>query len=479
MQNKVSYVVIIVLAFVCLVLSLSIGRGNAVLSSAGQGQAVSNASAKPAGGWNVISLSEVKHEMFLADEYRITFKIVQKHKEKGRAFNMLKESREKVLSIFNDLGLEKSSYEHHSMSITNEVDYRKGERILLGFVASQEFEVKLPNKFRSDEVERKLATLDFVDDLKTIGVLKNADSLEVETIKRTCKQVLKQADVYARSVGTEAGMVLAVEGNSNVDVSNSYSDSVGIGASLNVAVQLKGGDESKQAFVQVSEEESKKFVADLFVISAGAVVDGDNRDDIYSQVGRVKDSIVSLAKKLGVAESEIEVHTARIGVKPKWERVKNESKKNRFRARQFVTVRFLNKQDAAAFLAEVGGADNVTVNQVHSVLKNSDSLEVVVAEIAGRKAMARAQAIAEGFDGKLGEVVFVGNNTSNDYSIVSEVAFESFARGKSVLGNKRVMSEYAFSDGLAGLLGGGDAGGMIADSVEVSSSINVIVELKR
>ena len=473
MQNKVSYVVIIVLAFVCLVLSLSIGRGDVAFSPAGQG---SNESAKTSGGWNVVSLSEQKHEMFVADEYRITFKIVQKNKEKGRAFNLLKGSREKIISLFDELGLEKTSYEHHSMSITNDVEYRNGEKILLGYVASQEFVVRLPNKSRSEEVERNLATIDFVDDLKTIGALKNADSLEVETIKRTCKQVLKQADVYARSVGVEAGKVLAVEGNSEVDEYKSFLDSVGIGANLKVAVQLKGGDESNQAYVQVSEGETKKFLADLFEISAGAVIDGDNRDEIYSRVGRVKDSIVTLAKKLGVAESEIEVHTVRIGVKPKWEKAKNESKKNRFRARQFVTVRFLNKQDAAAFLAEVGGADNVTVSRVNSVLKNRDSLEVVVAKIVGQKAMARAKAIAEGFDGRLGEVVFVGNNSSDDYSIVSEVSYESFARGKTVLGKRRSMGGFAF-DGLAGLLGGGDAEGMIADSVEISSSINVIAEL--
>ncbi len=46
-----------------------------------------------------------------------------------------------------------------------------------------------------------------------------------------------------------------------------------------------------------------------------------------------------------------------------------------------------------------------------------------------------------------------------------------------MLGNSRGVSG-AYFDGLAGLLGGGDASGMIADSVEVSSSVNVIAELK-
>jgi len=481
MQNKVSYIVIIVLTFVCLILSMKLSHeGNAAKQAepAEQAKASASESANSKDSWNVISLSTSEQEMFVADEYKITFKIVQKQKEKSRAFALLNESREKVLSMLKELNVDKSSYDLRSMRISNDIERRRdGKRVKVGYEAEQEVEIKLATKSFSDAVERKLATLDFIDDFETVGGLKNADSLEVETIKRTCKKVLKQADVYARSVGAKVGKVLAAEGNSDVNEGRSYSDSVGINAHLNVSVQLQGRDGSKQSYVQVSQEESKKFLADLFTISAGAVVDGDDREKIYGQVGRVKDSIVALARNLGVAESEIDVHTARIGIKSQWDFTNNESKKNRFRARQFVTVNFTSKQDAAAFLAEVGGAENVTVGDVRSVLKNSDSLKVLVTEIAGKKAMKRARAIAEGFGGKVGDVVYVGNNTSYDYNVVNEISYESSARGRTVLGNSRGVSG-AYFDGLAGFLGGGDASGMIADSVEVSSSVNVIAELK-
>lgn len=481
MQNKVSYIVIIVLTFVCLILSMKLSHeGNVAkqAESAEQAKASASESANSKDSWNVISLSTSEQEMFVADEYKITFKIVQKQKEKSRAFALLNESREKVLSMLKELNVDKSSYDLRSMRISNDIERRRdGKRVKVGYEAEQEVEIKLATKSFSDAVERKLATLDFIDDFETVGGLKNADSLEVETIKRTCKKVLKQADVYAKSVGAKVGKVLAAEGNSDVNEGRSYSDSVGINAHLNVSVQLQGRDGSKQSYVQVSQEESKKFLADLFTISAGAVVDGDDREKIYGQVGRVKDSIVALARNLGVAESEIDVHTARIGIKSQWDFTNNESKKNRFRARQFVTVNFTSKQDAAAFLAEVGGAENVTVGDVRSVLKNSDSLKVLVTEIAGKKAMMRARAIAEGIGGKVGDVVYVGNNTSYDYNVVNEISYESSARGRTVLGNSRGVSG-AYFDGLAGFLGGGDASGMIADSVEVSSSVNVIAELK-
>ena len=92
MQNKVSYVVIIVLAFVCLLLSMRLSHeGNAVKQAEPAEQAKSPASEpiKSNEGWNVISLSTSEQEMFVADEYKISFNIVQKHKEKSRAFSML------------------------------------------------------------------------------------------------------------------------------------------------------------------------------------------------------------------------------------------------------------------------------------------------------------------------------------------------------------------------------------------------------
>lgn len=350
--------------------------------------------------------------------------------------------------------------------------------MLIGYSASQNVEIRFLNKAKSEEVERELATLDFVDDLETIGGLRNADSLEIETIKRACKKVQKRSEVYARSVGTEAGTVLAVEGNSSVDEMNRYSDSVGISAKLNVSVQLRGSEEPKQAYVQVSQYESKKFPADLFTVSAGAVMSGEDKEKIYSQVGMIKDSIVALAKNLGVAESEINVHAAKVGLKKRWEYDEGDSKKNRFRARQFVTVSFSSKRDAAAFLVAMASAQNVTVGDVRSVLKNEDSLEVFVTNIAGKKAMARAKAIAEGLNGSIGEVVYVGDNTADDYSVVNEISYESRARGKTLLGNNRAISDIS-SDMLAGLLGGGGADGLIADSVEVSALVNVIAKFTK
>lgn len=468
MLNRVSVAIIAGLTIVCIGLLLNNSQKPVETNSPSE-------VAKPKDGWNTISLSIDEEESFTPDEFKTTFKIVQKDKDKSRVFNLLNESREKVVSLLEDLHVAKSEYDLQTMKLDKEYDYSGKTRKLVGLVASQNVEIRFSNKAKSEDVERKLAMLNFVDELETVGGLRNADSLEVETIKRACQKIRQRSDVYAQSVGAEAGMLLAVEGNSSVDEMNRFSDSVGIRANLNVAVQLRGGDDSKQAYVQVGQYESKKFPADLFTVSAGAVMSGDDKEKIYNQVGMIKDSIVVLAKNLGVAESEINVHSAKVGLKKRWEFDEGESKKNRFCARQFVTVSFSSKSAAAAFLVAVAEAPNVSVGGVHSVLKNQDSLEVLVTNIAGKKAMARAKAIAEGLDGTLGKVVYVGNNTSDDYNVVNEISYESRARGKTLLGKSRAFSN-AFADGLSGLLGGGGADGMIADSVEVDSRVNVIAE---
>ena len=76
MQNKVSYVVIIILAFVCLVLSMRIGRDGApVQSLAPAVDSAMEQADSPSGG---VSVSSEEKKNFLADEYVTTFKMVQK-----------------------------------------------------------------------------------------------------------------------------------------------------------------------------------------------------------------------------------------------------------------------------------------------------------------------------------------------------------------------------------------------------------------
>ena len=85
MQNKVSYVVIIVLAFVCLVLSLSIGRASDV-SAQTKVPSLEPAPEQEGQLLGGVTVSSEETKNFLADEYVTSFKMVLKDKNKDVAY---------------------------------------------------------------------------------------------------------------------------------------------------------------------------------------------------------------------------------------------------------------------------------------------------------------------------------------------------------------------------------------------------------
>ena len=136
MQNKVSYVVIIVLAFVCLVLSLSIGRASDVSAQTKVPslEPAPEQEGQPLGG---VTVSSEETKNFLADEYVTSFKMVLKDKNKDVAYKRLNESREKILALLQKHSVGPQGYELLSTSLEKEWNYTKGKRYFLGYTASQ------------------------------------------------------------------------------------------------------------------------------------------------------------------------------------------------------------------------------------------------------------------------------------------------------------------------------------------------------
>ena len=187
MQNKVSYVVIIVLAFVCLVLSLSIGRASDVSAQTKVSslEPAPEQEGQPLGG---VTVSSEETKNFLADEYVTSFKMVLKDKNKDVAYKRLNESREKILALLQKHSVGPQGYELLSTSLEKEWDYAKGKRFFLGYTASQMVKVISHSKQESDSLEFDLASFAFVDNVSTQSRLKNAETLEVGVIKSACKK---------------------------------------------------------------------------------------------------------------------------------------------------------------------------------------------------------------------------------------------------------------------------------------------------
>lgn len=468
MQNKVSYVVIIVLAFVCLVLSLSVGRASdaAVQPKVPSLEPGSEQDALPSGG---VTVSSEETKNFLADEYVTNFKIVLRDKNKDVAYKHLNESREKILALLRKHSVGPQEYELLSTSLDKEWDYAKGKRFFLGYAASQMVKVVLHSKQESDSLEFDLTGFAFVDNVSTQSRLKNAEALEVDVIKSACKKASRLAEENAQSVGAKVGKVISVDGSSEVETLSS-SDSVEVSASVSATLSLDGVVNSGKSYVRVSQIENKKFLADKFVVTANIMFDGADKEALFKEMGARRGDVVQMARDLGVAESEIEAQSMTLRKKQKYEFYGNESQKKAFRATQRIMVNFTSKDAAGAFLDGIVGLENVNVQNVVPVLKNEDSLRVQVVNIAGQKAMARAKAIAEGFGGSLGKVVAVSNKPEYEF-------------GKSVLGArggamysmyraKTVQADYVLSNSPP------DSKMNVADSVSVSAYLSVMAEIE-
>lgn len=469
MQNKVSYVVIIILAFVCLVLSMRIGRDGApVQSLAPAVDSAMEQADSPSGG---VSVSSEEKKNFLADEYVTTFKMVQKDKNKDVAYKRLNESREKILQLLKKHSVGSQEYELVSTTFEKEWDYEKGKRFFRGYVASQMVKVISRSKQDSDSLELDLTAYAFVDNLSTQSRLKNADSLEIAVIKSACKKASGLADVNARSVGANVGKVISVDGVSEVEKLSS-SDSVEVSASVSATLSLDGVENGGKSYVHVFQIETKKFVADKFVVTVNLTFDGADKEQLFMNVGARRGEVVQVAKDLGVAESEIEAQSMTLRKKRKYEFYDNDSPKKSFRATQMVTVNFASKDAAGAFLDGIVGLENVNVFKAEPVLKNEDSLRVQVVNIAGKKAMARAKAIAEGFGGSLGKVVSVSNKPEYEFGRIvlggraNDLTLRS-ARGKSMPAYDMMMGGSSSESKMN-----------IADSVSVSAYLSVVAEIK-
>ena len=466
MQNKVSYVVIIVLAFVCLVLSLSVGRASDVAAQpkVSSLEPVPEEGGLPSGG---VAVSSEEKKNFLADEYVTSFNIVLKDKNKDVAYKRLNESREKILALLQKYSVGPQEYELLGTSLKKDWDYADGKRYFLGYTASQNVKVILHSKQESDSLEFDLTSFAFVDDASTQSRLKNAEALEVDVIMSACKKASRLAEENAQSVGAKVGKVISVEGSSEVE-KLSTSDSVEVSASVSATLSLNGVENSGKSYVQVSQIENKKFLADKFIVTANIMFDGADKEALFKDMAARRGDVVQIAKDLGVAESEIEAQSMMLRKKQKYEFYGNESQKKAFRATQRITVNFTSKDAAGAFLDGIVGLENVNVLNAMPVLKNEDSLRVQVTNIAGKKAMARAKAIAEGFDGSLGKVVAVSNKPLDEIGMTLLGARDgAMYRGKTARAHNLLLSNSP-----------PDSKMNIADSVSVSAYLSVMAEIE-
>lgn len=456
MSNKVSALAILGLSVVCIGMLWSNLQNNTVPGV----QPLEQELGENVGG---ISIEADAFQRAFADQYIVHFEISQRSKTRNQAYKLLEEHRGKILALFDKMNISRNEFEQTGVKNHEDNYHERGKVTFLGYSSSQHFTVRLNSRAKADSLETELASLPFVSNALVQGALKDPDSLERATIRIACEKALRMASEYSNSVGAKVGRVYSIEGNSKLkqydDDNSSYPDSVGASARLKGDFRLADDNDDGKSFISVTQYETQKFPADDFSATVSVFKTGAKKEEIFQLLNSEMDSVIALARNLGVKESDVGVQSMNIHKRFDYDMRHETDKSKIYYGEQTVKVPFTDKSDAAAFVAALSAMENVKVDRAQAELKNRDSLNVLVVNTAGKKALDRAAAFAEGFGGKMGRVVAVGNGDFRGV-VRSYTSAEEYGSVMEILsaGNGDELS--------------------IADSVVISSFIKVVTELE-
>ena len=218
-----------------------------------------------------------------------------------------------------------------------------------------------------------------------------------------------------------------------------------------LAQMLPLGDRSTPT-VEVSASESRKYEANEFVTVASLELHGKDKELLFKQLTSRRASIFEQMKSLDVTESDIEQNT--VEMRKEWSYDKGTRSLTGYVVSQLFAIRSSNRSTAAAVIAALSAELDVEINQTTASLRDKDSLKKEAIRAVGKKALEKAENYAESVGGKLGKVIAVRDDDSGSDSYVRR--HEVFAMAKGV--DDAVLSS-------------------VADSVEISASIHLVVEL--
>lgn len=218
-------------------------------------------------------------------------------------------------------------------------------------------------------------------------------------------------------------------------------------------------ENSEVSRIEVSAHESKKFLADKFVTGFRLELRGPNKDKLFKQMAERRDVIFGNVSALDIPQSNVEQNS--VDFRKEWSYEKGRRELVGYVATQSFNVTVDRKTDAAALLAALSSEVDIEIERTSALLKDEDSVQSSVIKAAGKKAMDKAQSYAESVGAKTGKVLQVF--AEGDGVVYGEYGM---FRAKGLRMNSVMM------DGAAPMES------TIADSVEVSASIRVVVELK-
>ena len=482
MQNKVSYIVIIVLAFVCLILSMKLGRddqANKGIAATTDQTATTQTVVANEEPVPTVAVFTREKKSFVADEYVMTINLTMLGTDKKVLYRKMNEKRAYLFKVLTSLNIPESNVDQNSIKIEKEWAYEEGKRRFLGFRSTQKFEVHVESKSLQKSLVQTLSTDSDIEVAKSIARSKNVTAWQANIVKEMCKKAFAKAENYARGTGAKLGKIVMVDGD--VDQSDySTGDSVQVVASMNLEMELLSegvaASANKPSLLSVRNLESRKYGADEFKANFKIQMVGKDKESLYKLVESRGAAILAHLDSLEIPRTDVKDFDIDINKNRSYSRKRTLGEFHGYTATKHFSVYVKSMKTASMLVDALALESDVEITGVKPTLKNADSLTSEMQILTGKNAMAKALVFAEGLGMKVGRVMFANDGIAKHSS--------SLWLRNNVLENYYVNELYFDepSDGLSMVLGGGDynsgSNAAIADSVEVSAKINYVVELK-
>ena len=179
---------------------------------------------------------------------------------------------------------------------------------------------------------------------------------------------------------------------------------------------------------------------------------GKDKELLFKQLTSRRFSIFEQMRVLEISEADIEQNS--IEMRKEWSYDKGTRSLTGYVVSQSFAIKSSSRSVAAAAVAALSAEMDVEIDYTSATLKNQDSLKNEAIHAVGKKALEKAENYAASVGGKLGKVIAVRDDDSGSDSYVRR--HEVFAMAKGV--DDAVLSS-------------------VADSVEISASIHLVVEL--
>jgi len=159
-----------------------------------------------------VEVFESESKKFAADKFIATFSLEMRGADKEALFKQLALRRSVIFAQVATLDIPESNVEQNSVNMRKEWDYSNGKRRLVGYTASQSFQVTTTSKTDAAALVSLLSAEPDVEIGRTQAMLKDETSLEKQVVEAVGKKAMAKAENYAKSVGAKLGKVVYING---------------------------------------------------------------------------------------------------------------------------------------------------------------------------------------------------------------------------------------------------------------------------